>query len=101
MKASTVFAGLARLADAIYGPAATLPYILSEAERRADNARAGGVRSLQDALAACSLSQHPLVVDRRARKASRKQQRQAQRQAETAMAIAILMDSIPKRSRSG
>lgn len=105
MKDSIVFAALARLADAFYGPGATLAYILSQAEQRNENALDASALSFRTALDGCSLSRHHLVLDHRARKAQRKAQLKAQlkllkeahRQAVTALGIAVLLDSLPKR----
>lgn len=94
MKKTTVFAALAHLAESKYGPAATLRYILEQAEQRTDNAKVHALDSLRTALDGCSLSQHPLVVDQRFRKAQRKLQKMANRQAVTAMAIALFLKSL-------
>lgn len=94
MKASTAFAALARLADALYGPAATLRYILEQAEQRTDNAKVHALDSLRTALDGCSLSRHHLVLDHRARKAQQKLLKEAHRQAAAALAIAVLLKSL-------
>lgn len=97
MKGTTEFAALAALAESKYGPAATLRYILEQAEQRTDNAKVHALDSLRSALDGCSLSRHPLVVDQRFRKAQRKLQKMVNRQAATAMAIAVLLTLLPKR----
>lgn len=101
MKITTVFGYLARIADATYGPGATFAYIHEQAARSIDHATADARHSFRAALDGCSLSRHPLVIDRLARKAERKRQKQLEREDATVLAIAVLLRSLKKNSRSG
>lgn len=91
MNAHYVFAYLARQANEIWGPAATPSYIFKEIDQGISKARREEIESLKSLTDSCSLSQHPLVVAHRTKKARRKQAKEFEAMQREAMIRALTL----------